>query len=186
MSDLNSEPKTNHKVTISVGSNIDHEKNITAALDALYQHYGKIGTSAVYQSPAKTSQKSEQARFYYNLVVCFYTEESLQNCKKSLYAIEHQLDRKRNHPDVTCDLDLLTYDEMCGTFGGITLPHRDILECDYVLRPLADLQAEILHPQIQQSYEALWQAFDQPSVLEPVEFKWKGQLLSLKPLCLSL
>ena len=186
MSGLKHESNLQHKVTISIGSNIDHERNITAALDALHKKYGEIDISAVYQSPAKTLKKSEPYRFYYNLVVCFFTKENLKSCKQSLNTIENQLGRKRNHSDVSCDLDLLTFDDMCGTFEGITLPHKDILECDYVLRPLADLQAEIFHPQIKQSYETLWQGFDQTSNLEPVEFKWQGQLLSFKPVCFSL
>ncbi len=43
------------RVYISVGSNIDRERNVKAALDALSAAYGELHTSSVFESePNKT------------------------------------------------------------------------------------------------------------------------------------
>jgi len=153
-------PANSTKVVIGIGSNKDCEKNIIAALDALEERYGNIECSPVYKSAANTTEKSEQYRFYFNLVVTFFSNESLQACKKSLIQIEDQQGRKRHHADVSCDLDLLTFGGFCGTVDNINVPHKDILECDYVLRPLADLLPKQQHPENKKTYEQLWQHFN--------------------------
>lgn len=40
------------KIYISIGSNIDAEKNIRLAIHALQDHYGKLIFSSVYESEA--------------------------------------------------------------------------------------------------------------------------------------
>ena len=175
-----------HTITVSIGSNIHHEQNIIAALDALAAHYGKLQCSPVYKSAANTAIESEKHRVYYNLVARFSSSESTDTCKQTLYRIEQQQGRKRNHSDVSCDIDLLTYNTLCGTFNNIKLPHKDILSCDYVLRPLADLAPTEQHPENRKNYGALWQEFSKTSTLEPVELQWQGELLSIKPVCLPL
>lgn len=184
MNDLNTTDVS--KIVIGIGSNIDQEKNIIAALDALEKKYGSLSCSPVYKSAAITHKTSQQHRIYYNLVVSFNCQEDIGKCKESLREIEEAQGRKRNHADVSCDLDLLLYGNICTAIGNIKIPHKDITQCDYVLRPLADLIPEQRHPELKQSYKQLWQSFTKPTALEPVEFKWREILLSIQPACLSL
>ena len=175
-----------HKLVIGIGSNDNAEKNIAAALDALEKKYGAIECSPVYKSAAKTNKASQKNRTYLNLVVSFETNDDIKTCKENLRAIEAAQGRKRNHADVSCDLDLLLFDDLCEVIGNIEVPHRDITQCDFVLRPLADLLPEQQHPLLKKTYKQLWQSFTQSTALEPVEFKWGEELLSIQPPCLSL
>lgn len=175
-----------HEVVIAIGSNSEVKKNITAALDALEKQYGVLKCSPVYKSAANTGDKSDDDRTYYNLVVSFNCNEDAKSCKEHLREIENRQGRKRNHIDVSCDLDLLLYGNMCASIENMQIPHNDITQCDYVLRPLADLLPEKEHPQLKQNYKQLWQAFAKSTTLEPVEFKWRETLLSIQPTCLSL
>ena len=40
------------QVYVSIGSNIDRVKNITASLDALHENFGPLAISSVYESEA--------------------------------------------------------------------------------------------------------------------------------------
>lgn len=178
--------KKNNKVVIGIGSNVDQEKNITTALNALEKKYGLLECSPVYKSAAKTNNTPEKNRLYYNLVVSFNSQEDIVTCKQNLREIEAAQGRLRNHADVSCDLDLLLYGETCTTIENIQIPHSDITQCDYVLRPLADLIPEAEHPQLRKNYKHLWQSFAKHTTLEPVDFKWGKTLLSIQPLQLPL
>ena len=44
------------------------------------------------------------------------------------------------------DLDLLLYDQLCLEDSDITIPHPRMHQRDFVLRPLADIAADAVHP----------------------------------------
>ena len=67
---------------------------------------------------------------------------------KKLQETEKSLGKKvirENGPRII-DLDLLLYDEITMKQDELTLPHPRILDRDFVLRPLLDLNPEISHP----------------------------------------
>jgi 2-amino-4-hydroxy-6-hydroxymethyldihydropteridine diphosphokinase len=77
------------------------------------------------------------------------------------------------------DIDILTYDEIVGTIGGVQLPREEILENAFVLCPLAELSPDRLHPGVKRSYRSLWADYprtDQP--LAKVDFIWRGRAIS--------
>ena len=67
---------------------------------------------------------------------------------KKLQETEKALGKKvicKNGPRVI-DLDLLLYDELSLENDDLVIPHPRILERDFVLRPLLDLNHELSHP----------------------------------------
>jgi len=67
---------------------------------------------------------------------------------KKLQETEKTLGKKvirKNGPRVI-DLDLLLYDELSLDNHDLVLPHPRILNRDFVLRPLLDLNPELSHP----------------------------------------
>ena len=67
---------------------------------------------------------------------------------KKLQETEKALGKKvirKNGPRVI-DLDLLLYDELSLDNDDLVLPHPRILNRDFVLRPLLDLNPELSHP----------------------------------------
>ena len=181
--------KTSNKVAVSIGSNIEQEKNITAALDALEQTYGLMDISVVYKSRGYSQNPDNVDKlttFYLNLVVTFKTIQSIAECKKNLRNIEKAQGRQRNSVNVTCDLDLLLYNDACIDQEEIKLPHPDITSRDYVLRPLADIWPNQKHPILTKTYSTLWKEFSFHTELEIIDFCWNKKLISSKPIPLSL
>ncbi len=155
---------------ISVGSNTDRECNVVGALDALSEVYGELVVSSVFESESVGFEGDP----FYNLVVGVDTVQTVAELSDTLRSIEDRFGRKRDTPRFsgrTLDLDLLTYADVAGVVAGVTLPRGETTEHAYVLRPLAEIAGEEIHPISQRSYADLWREFDnREQRLWPVDF----------------
>lgn len=145
-------------VYISIGSNIDREQNINAALRALVADYGKLEQSSVYESDAVGFDSTP----FYNLVVGFCTDDVPRAVQDRLHAIENRQGRLRTAElsARTLDLDLLLYDDRVMSEGKLVLPRNDIDRYAFVLAPLAEIAGSAQHPVTGISYAEMWAAFD--------------------------
>lgn len=174
------------QAVVSIGSNIECEKNICAALSQLFELFGELFISPVYRSTASDDRVSDlaytdtnlQEIFYYNLVVAIETDMDVVSLKRSLRVIEEQQKRVRNISTVTLDLDLLLYGDWVGELDGNVIPHHDITECVYVLRPLSDLLPNDKHPVYSKTYCELWGEFPKNKIVSPVDFIWNDRIVS--------
>jgi 2-amino-4-hydroxy-6-hydroxymethyldihydropteridine diphosphokinase len=93
-------------------------------------------------------------------VAGFDTDLGVEAVASVFHDIEDQLGRDRSLPKFASrpiDLDILTYDDMVLDIPGIRIPRPEILHNAFVLKPLQDLAADRLHPEIGESYALLWQ-----------------------------
>lgn len=161
------------KVYVSLGSNIDAEKNLNRALQNLKNRYGKVILSPVYESLAVGFSGDN----FLNMVVAYETQESVQQVVLSLKEIEQQQGRRAESKGFNprnIDLDLLLYDDAIIQEDGLDLPRSEIHQYAFVLRPLADIYPQGKDPLSGKTYADLWQAFsDQDQELWPksVEFE---------------
>ena len=162
------------RVYVSIGSNIEREANIRAGLDALFEHFGNLYCSPVYESVAFGFDGDD----FYNLVVGFDTERSVYDVAQCLHDIENSQQRTRDSVKFssrTLDLDLILYDDLVLNDGRIRLPREDIENYAFVLQPLADIAPKERHPQLGLSYEEMWAAFDPKQVEQHVvAFDWQA------------
>lgn len=164
---------------LSLGSNIDRYRHITAALEALAEKYGELQLSPVYESASVGFCGAP----FLNSVVAIDSDLPLAVVAADLKQVEDDNDRQRGGEKFsarTLDIDILTCDQLVGEHAGIVLPREEILYNAYVLKPLADLAGEQLHPVRQMSYRQLWTQYDaakQP--LTAVVFHWRGRALPM-------
>ncbi len=165
-------------VYLSLGSNIDRERYIVAALDALQHHFGQLVISSIYESLPVGFDGSN----FYNLVVVIETDLALADLSKLLRQIEADNNRCRRDPKFgprTLDIDILLYGDCVGTFGGITLPRGETTKNAFVLLPLAEIAPNLEHLPSGKTYGQLWAEYDTGSQkLWPVDFIWQGKILS--------
>ena len=143
------------RVWISVGSNIDRETHIRAALNELQAVFGELVVSPVYEAQAVGFDGDP----FFNLVVGFYSEFPPATLHGLMREIEARHGRKRNGEKLasrTLDLDVLTYGDQVGDAGGKTLPRDEIVEYAFVLAPLADVAGGERHPALGERYADLW------------------------------
>lgn len=165
------------QVYVSIGSNIDRERHVCAALDALNREGRDLRISSVYESEAVGFDGAP----FYNLVVGFETDWPLAELNRWLKQVEDHNGRDRAHPKFsarTLDIDVLLYDDLVGEHDGILLPRPEITENAFVLCPLAEIAPELEHPLLKQDYRSLWQSYQRDQKLWPVDFDWAGRRIS--------
>jgi len=166
------------RVYIGIGSNIEREINIRAALDRLSEIFGALTISPVYEGEAI----GFDGEAFFNLVVGVDTDMAVGALLQQLRAVEAEYGNAGNLPKFSArslDLDLLTYGAISGICDSIALPRADIVDYAYALWPLADIAGEELHPSLGISYRALRQQFNRPQKLWPASFVWRGNDLSV-------
>lgn len=147
------------RVYIGVGSNIDAKQNIRNGIHALRERFGELFISPVYESEAVGFTGDN----FYNLVIGFDSDETYDDLTAALHEIETRFGRKRNTGHMssrTLDLDLLLYGDLVIEEDNLKLPRGDITEYAFVLKPLAELAGNLLHPVLKRSYRDLWSTFD--------------------------
>lgn len=165
------------RVYISIGSNIEREKNVRAALDALDHWFGDLALSPVYESEAVGFDGAP----FLNLVVGVDTALSVRELSLRFKQLEDDNGRRRDLPKFsgrTLDLDILTYGNLVGKFAGVELPRGEILKNAFVLQPLADIAPEQRHPVCGRTYSELWQGYAENQRLWPIDFSWQGRGIS--------
>lgn len=162
-------------VYLGLGSNVDRESHLRAGLDALAGILQDMRCSAVFESQAVGIKSGP----FYNLVVTGQTRLPLLELDRRLKFIE--ADNGRYAPDrkgLPLDIDVLMYDDLQGSFDGLTLPRAEILRNAFVLWPLSLIAPELVHPGEGKSMGQLWQEARIEQVLAPVPFEWRGVQLT--------
>lgn len=166
------------QVYLSLGSNIDRYRHISAGLDALRQHYGALLISPVFESEAVGFDGSN----FLNLVVGIDTGRPIAELSDQLKQVEDDNGRRRQGPKFssrTLDIDILTYGDFVGEEAGVVIPRDEITKNAFVLWPLAIIAPDTEHPSLGQTYRQLWEAYDKTrQKLWPVDFQWRGETIS--------
>ena len=143
------------RVAVSIGSNLERERNVKDALSALGEIFGKLSRSPVYESAAYGFNGPP----FYNLVVVFETPLDVYAVRGKIQAIENQQGREMGENrsgSRSLDLDLLLYDDVVFHDQGLDVPRREIFEHSYILKPLADLLPATPHPVTGESFADIW------------------------------
>ena len=160
------------KIYISIGSNIDADKNIRSAIHALQDHYGKLVLSSVYESEAVGFEGDN----FLNLVVGLSSDEDVFTVASTLRKIEDENGRTRNGPRFSSrivDLDLLLYDDLVLKEENLELPRDEITKNAFVLLPLEEIAPQLIHPLSGKTMCDHWLSFNKESQkLWPVEFEF--------------
>lgn len=142
---------------LSLGSNVQPEAHLRAAIAALRERFDDVLISAVYRFPAVGYDGPD----FLNAVACVRTDLSPVALGDWLHALEDTHGRDRSGPrysDRTLDIDIVLYDDLViDGAGGLRLP-RDDLRHAFVLRPAAEIAPEWRHPVSGLTLAELWAA----------------------------
>jgi 2-amino-4-hydroxy-6-hydroxymethyldihydropteridine diphosphokinase len=140
-------PRNVNRAYLSLGSNIEPEQNLPAAVRALTSFGRVVAVSSVWES---ASLGSSGANFL-NGAVLLETELSpAEIYQQAIAGVERQLGRVRDPHDKnaprTIDVDLSLFNHDVLELAGHRVPDPDIVERPFVAVPLAELDRDYVHP----------------------------------------
>lgn len=137
-----------HRAYIAVGSNLgNREEHIAGALRALKEHPLIVLKKSSELIVTKPYGGVEQEDFL-NGVLEIETLLGPEQLLEALHEIENAAGRKRTvrWGPRTLDLDILFYDRLCYESKDLRIPHVDLENRTFVLRPMAEMEPFLRHP----------------------------------------
>jgi len=144
-------------IIILLGSNLgDRLANLQQAITSIASFSTILQQSNIYQTAAWGN--TDQADFL-NQAIEIQTQQTAENLMHALLAIETQMGRVRLQkwePRII-DLDIIFYESAIHTTDFIQIPHPEMQNRAFVLKPLLDLIPNFEHPILKQTISQLWE-----------------------------
>ena len=154
------------RVYVALGSNMEAERHMVMAVQALRGRYGALTLSPIYKNRAVGFEGAD----FLNAVAGLDTGLDVAALKDALNGIERECGRERGAARFaprTLDLDLLLYGDTVD--AAAKLPRPEILRYGFMLKPLADIAAGLRHPVTGRTYAEHWADFEgEGGELQPV------------------
>lgn len=159
------------EVHVAAGSNIAPGPRLRQALGLLQSEFGALVVSPAYRNAAFGFAGED----FVNLAIGFTTALPVRETIARLQAIEIACGRPREAPKWApraMDLDIVLYDDLVCSEPGLTLPRPDLVRRPYMLKPMADIAPDLMHPTLGKTLGELWAAFaGDGHALVPVDLK---------------
>lgn len=147
-------------VLLSLGSNLQPQQHLHAAVEALRARFGAITVSPAY----RTAAVGFDGPAFLNNAVAIETEVPLASLDTWLHALEDAHGRDRSGPrfsDRTLDIDVVFYGDLIVEGPGHLRIPRPELKHAFVIKPLADIAPGFVDPVSGLTLAQLWRAHGQ-------------------------
>jgi 2-amino-4-hydroxy-6-hydroxymethyldihydropteridine diphosphokinase len=141
---------------LGIGSNLDAEANIREGIADLRRQFDQLRLSPVYRSESVGFDGDD----FINLVASVETGMQPVELRQYLRDLEDRFGRRRDVPkfsDRSLDIDILLYDDLVVYSPVLEIPREEIMKFAHVLKPLADLDPELIHPVELRPMQQIWQ-----------------------------
>ncbi|MGN6520005.1 MAG: 2-amino-4-hydroxy-6-hydroxymethyldihydropteridine diphosphokinase [Dokdonella sp.] len=146
-----------HHAWLSLGSNLDPERHLRAALDELRARFGAVVVSTAYRFPAVGFEGPD----FVNLAAAIDSDLDAHALDAWLHALEDRHGRRRDVPRYssrTLDVDIVLFDDaIIDGPGHLQVPRRELAEA-FVLKPLAEIAPDLRVPGDGRTLADLWSA----------------------------
>lgn len=138
-------------VYLALGTNLgDRSANLRAALDALPPEVHVLAESHIYETPpwGYTDQPA-----FLNMAIKAETDLPPRELLACLKQIEVRLGRAPTfqYGPRQIDMDIIFYADLILEEAGLVIPHPRLHERAFVLVPLSDVAADVVHPLLHKS-----------------------------------
>ena len=154
---------------LSLGANIEPEKNLPAAVELLAEYGRLAAVSTVWETEPLGSQDAPR---YLNAAVLLETRLSAEELRfGAIAAIETRLKRQRSADKFaprTIDIDIILFNQDIIELGHRHIPDAELLERDFVAIPMAELAPDYVHPENGMSLRQIADRFElDPDKMKP-------------------
>jgi 2-amino-4-hydroxy-6-hydroxymethyldihydropteridine diphosphokinase len=140
----------------NLGERIAHLRNARREIAAMPGALPPLRSSAIYETEPVDCEPG--AAKFLNAVVEFGYTGQAEELRRVLAAIERTLGRPATHErnvSRPIDLDLLYFGDLVMETAELRLPHPRMVDRGFVLRPLADIRADLVLPKQTETVAAL-------------------------------
>ncbi|MBS0193898.1 MAG: 2-amino-4-hydroxy-6-hydroxymethyldihydropteridine diphosphokinase [Proteobacteria bacterium] len=161
-----------HTALLSLGSNLDPERHLRAAAQALRARFGDVVFSSVLRTPAVGFDGPD----FLNTAAIVRTDLTPQALDDWLHALEDAHGRDRSAPRFasrTLDIDIVLFDDRViapTPQSHLQIP-RPELRHTFVLQPLAQIAPDFADPLSGHTLAQLWAAHPQHATPLPVAMR---------------
>ena len=147
------------RIFLGIGSNIDRERNLRLAVSELRAQFGNVELSRVYRNKAYGFTGDD----FYNLVAGVdsdMTPAEIVAMSDRIHRLAGRETGGEKFAPRPLDVDLLLYGGLVVDEPPVRLPREDVLRYSFVLKPLAEIAGDVIHPVTGLDLESHWQTFD--------------------------
>lgn len=146
------------KAYLSLGSNLEPERHLDAAVKALRETFGEV----VLSDWVRTKAIGFDGPDFVNGAAVIETDWDVYRLNDWLHALEDAHGRRRDVPRFssrTLDIDIVFYDDLIlDGPGNLRIP-RPELKHAFVLQPLAQIAPDFVNPQTGNTLAQAWREF---------------------------
>ena len=142
---------------LGLGSNVNAEAHIRAGIRELEEEFDSVDLSPAYASTSVGFEGDDLI----NLVARVETDLHPLELRAYLRDLEDRYGRKRNVPkfsDRSLDVDVLIYDDLVVFSPLLEIPRAEIMKFAHVLKPLAELNPDLVHPVERRCMAEIWES----------------------------
>lgn len=155
---------------LSLGSNLEPERHLRAALAELRARFGELLVSPAYRFAAVGFEGPD----FINLAAGLDSDLDPYALNDWLHALEDRHGRRRDVPRYssrTLDVDIVLFDDLVLTGPGhLEIPRRELAQA-FVLQPLAQIAPEWREPRSGKTLRELWAGVQSAAVGTPVHLE---------------
>jgi 2-amino-4-hydroxy-6-hydroxymethyldihydropteridine diphosphokinase len=159
MTEIARHPPGRTPVFVAAGSNVQPEEKLAIARREILASWPDAHFSHAYRNWAVGFDGPD----FINWVVGFSTDQSIEGVRQRLHEIEALCGRPRHAPKWqprAMDLDILLFGDAVVSHSEYQLPRPDLVKRAYMLRPMAEIGPDVLHPTLHKTMAQLWGEFD--------------------------
>lgn len=137
---------------LGLGTNLGNkDENLNDALEYINKRVGSINSLSAFYVTEPWGFKSDNS--FLNAVCSVETEKSPMQILSITKEIEKEMGRSKKsidniYSDRVIDIDILLYDDLILENQDLTIPHPLMTEREFVMRPLAEIAPELIHPKL--------------------------------------
>ncbi|MBO9661934.1 2-amino-4-hydroxy-6-hydroxymethyldihydropteridine diphosphokinase [Dokdonella sp.] len=147
-----------HRAWLSLGSNLEPDRHLRAALAELRARFGELSVSPAYRFAAVGFEGPD----FVNLAVGLDSDLDPYALNDWLHALEDRHGRRRDVPRYssrTLDVDIVLFDDLVLSGPGhLEIPRPELAE-PFVLQPLADIAPDLREPRSGKTLRERWAEF---------------------------
>ncbi len=151
------------RVYLSIGSNLQPDQHIAAALAELREHFENVEVSPLYRSAAVGFDGPD----FINAAIALDTDWEPDRLNDWLHALEDRQGRRRDQPRYssrTLDIDIVLFGNRVLTGVDHLQVPRSELGHAFVLRPLLDIAPDLCNPTNGERLDQHWPTADADSI----------------------